>query len=388
VLGAALVLLASQQEGFFNSSRIIYWFGSRSYSIYLWHWVVLILMYYSLVELTAFNVVAALLLICIISEYSYRYVEQGMMFYLRSVGGYQRVVSLVVPIAFISFFCAYVVLNSSALEGRINPRVDLIFNEANNRNPRFAECHPSNTDKASMCRYGEGKLGVIVAGDSHAASVIRSVERSIENDEYVLDFTLSRCLIAKGVNSTLGDNCSKFVDKLFDLSADTPKEVPLLVVNRLPLYLNGEKGEENEPPKDYIGINRPAQRGEEHFSLMKEAIVSSACELANSRKVYFVKPIPHMPSRVPETMSRAAALGIPKRVSVDLVEYQNNSRYALEVLQDMERKCGVILLDPIPYLCQKGVCYGDKNGLPLYFDDDHLNERGAQLLVDMFKNIE
>lgn len=34
-----------------------------------------------------------------------------------------------------------------------------------------------------------------------------------------------------------------------------------------------------------------------------------------------------------------------------------------------------------------GRCWGDVNGLPIYYDDDHLSEQGGQLLVLLFRQI-
>ncbi|WP_283669432.1 SGNH hydrolase domain-containing protein [Escherichia coli] len=45
------------------------------------------------------------------------------------------------------------------------------------------------------------------------------------------------------------------------------------------------------------------------------------------------------------------------------------------------------MLDPLPYLCHDGRCWGSKDGRPIYFDDDHLSEYGNKLLVPMFKEI-
>ena len=50
-------------------------------------------------------------------------------------------------------------------------------------------------------------------------------------------------------------------------------------------------------------------------------------------------------------------------------------------------QCGVKILDPLPYLCDEQYCYGDKEGLPIYYDDDHLNERGAQLLQPLLQSV-
>jgi hypothetical protein len=50
-------------------------------------------------------------------------------------------------------------------------------------------------------------------------------------------------------------------------------------------------------------------------------------------------------------------------------------------------QCGVKILDPLPYLCQDGRCWGSKDGRPIYYDDDHLSEYGNKLLVPMFKEV-
>ena len=50
-------------------------------------------------------------------------------------------------------------------------------------------------------------------------------------------------------------------------------------------------------------------------------------------------------------------------------------------------RCGVKILDPLPYLCHDGRCWGSKDGRPIYYDDDHLSEYGNKLLVPMFKEV-
>jgi hypothetical protein len=47
----------------------------------------------------------------------------------------------------------------------------------------------------------------------------------------------------------------------------------------------------------------------------------------------------------------------------------------------------VHILDPLPYLCHDGRCWGSKAGRPLYSDDNHLSEYGNKLLVPMFKQV-
>jgi hypothetical protein len=38
------------------------------------------------------------------------------------------------------------------------------------------------------------------------------------------------------------------------------------------------------------------------------------------------------------------------------------------------------VIDPTPYLCPDGHCMGSMDGVPLYFDDNHLVDAGNQQL--------
>nr|WP_275691417.1 SGNH hydrolase domain-containing protein [Pseudomonas allii] len=41
----------------------------------------------------------------------------------------------------------------------------------------------------------------------------------------------------------------------------------------------------------------------------------------------------------------------------------------------------------IPYLCPNGQCMGSKDGVALYYDDNHLVDSGNQQLKGLFRNI-
>ena len=87
-------------------------------------------------------------------------------------------------------------------------------------------------------------------------------------------------------------------------------------------------------------------------------------------------------------MGRALLLnGKEKRVSVSMAEYRERNEIALRLLDEVANKCNITLLDPIPYLCDGERCYGDFDGLPIFYDDDHLNMRGSDLLKPLFEQV-
>ena len=74
-------------------------------------------------------------------------------------------------------------------------------------------------------------------------------------------------------------------------------------------------------------------------------------------------------------------------ISISLAEYHSRHDFVRMVMQEAAERCGVFLLDPVPYLCDEQACHGQKDGMPLYVDDDHLSMRGSRLLVPLFMPI-
>jgi hypothetical protein len=120
---------------------------------------------------------------------------------------------------------------------------------------------------------------------------------------------------------------------------------------------------------------------------MRDGIITTACEFAKTRPVYMVRPIPELKIDVPKTMGHALMLDQPSEVSISMEEYKQRHAYAWETQDLAAKRCGVKILDPTPYFCRDDRCWGDIKGMPIYFDDNHLSERGGSLLVPMFRQV-
>ena len=120
---------------------------------------------------------------------------------------------------------------------------------------------------------------------------------------------------------------------------------------------------------------------------MREGVLKMVCELSKDREVYIVRPVPEQGFNVPMSMGRSMMFHVPTRISVSREQYNKRNAFALETLDLAAKECGAKILDPVPFLCEEKTCWGDVGGLPIYFDDDHLNERGSQMLVPMFKKV-
>ncbi|MDP5291686.1 acyltransferase family protein [Oceanimonas sp. CHS3-5] len=394
VIGTALVLSVNQ-ESKLTATPPAQWLGNTSYSLYLWHWPFAVALNYAGLQQNLFAVAIALFLTLVTGYASYKLVEKPVRFHLNKVSLKPSIIGFAVVVLAVAL-PGLVVRLQDGVPGRLPSDIDAIFAEANNKNPRMGECHVSNSTPVPECTYGGKKLGAIVIGDSHAASVVRSVEKALPSKELgVLDWTLSSCTTILGIKHTTNKDfkCADFLEKALNkLQNEKEKEnIPIIIVNRISTVFEGAQdlhlNEEEKQLQKYINIP-PNAKDERFYDEMTSGLVETACALSKYNDVYMTRPIPELNLHVPNTMGRNSLYYSKNlRVSISIEEYNERHQRALNAQDIAARNCGIKILDPLPYLCDDNNCYGDHNGLPVYYDDDHLNERGGQLLIPMFEEV-
>lgn len=382
-VGTALIIYANK-DSFFTSNWVFQKLGDWSYSIYLWHWPLVVFVLLFDIEKSFFNISLLILLSVLLGALSYYCIENPARRYLVSK-------SILISFGLVFFSVIFVlgaakiIRNHDGVVSRLPKDVFLIFNEINNVFHEMGECQRKR-DK-SDCLYGEGELGVIVIGDSHARSIMGSVTSLLEGQR-VLDWTLSACPTIKGAKSTgkAKSSCSDFLSPRLD-GLSKYAGVPILVSNRFSLYFMGsnEKGSSSEGPSTYLK-NPYVDYSNDYVGEIYGGYLDTICKLSKNNPVYILKPIPELKINVLNTMGQSMLVeGEAKRVYIELSEYKKRNQVAIRLLDEISSKCNATLLDPTPYLCDGGRCYGDVDGLPVYFDDDHLNMRGSDLLKPLFE---
>lgn len=396
VVAAMLVLLANRTS-LWTASALSQWLGDRSYSLYLWHWPMVVALKYVGQSDNALAVVGALILTGLLGHLSFVWVENTSRRYLEK----QRLThaaGALVLVAVAVTLPAVVVWKLQGVAGRFAPRIELVAAQTYNFNPRRDECHPSKGLEPPNCVYGGKDWKVIVVGDSHADALVTGVaEGQIHGNAGVVEWTYSGCAFVPELKiSPFGSlakrgreyKCPEFLkweEQQFEVvSAD----IPVVIIGRYAFLAMGynERKPLNNVPEVYFS-NVFALPKPEFLKEFASHITQSACQLAKRRTVYMVRPIPEMGFDVPKTLSRRMIFGKYEDLSIPIEDYRQRNDWVWAAQNAARDQCGIKILDPTRYLCHDGRCYGSQNGMPLYRDDDHLSEFGNKLLVPMFAEV-
>ena len=399
VVGAALVLLASRSRSFWTGHFLAQWLGTRSYSLYLWHWPIVVALVYLERQADTMAVAASLVLTLVLGHLSYKLVETPAQQKLGKFSPGWGAATLLLAIIVVAAPGAGARLKEG-VAGRFTPEIEGVAAEALNKNLRSGDCHLEKEGIASpSCVYGGENLSAVLIGDSHADAVITSIAAAVSRpSDGVMQWTYAGCPFLSGVSpapgfwpaETKGYECGKFIAWAMQRLEAMPKNIPVVIVNRLTFYSIG-KNEGLDPTKlnvPLVFFSRIYDSAEPAFlHEFAEKVTDTACRLAKDRPVYLVRPIPEMGKNVPTTLARAIIWGKPQDVSISLAQYHQRHDFVWAAQDAARDRCGVKILDPLPYLCPDGRCRGTRDGWPLYWDDNHLSEFGNRLLVPMFAEV-
>jgi len=392
VTGTALILLASRQRSPWTGNRAMQSVGNWSYSLYLWHWPFVVALAYLQLQDQAEAVSIGITLSLLLGVFSYQLIEKPARSKLNKIPRPVGATTIIASTATAMLIAQLVVINNG-VPSRLPDKTNATFDEAENKRPEREKCHIAGDTSSHGCSLDPKYIGTIVIGDSHAGAIISAVENSTPDQKLrVLDWTQSSCPTILNIKkaNTPSYECSKYISENIVITKLIPSSAPIVIINRTSTYIFGpnEPERKNEASTPAFYINSPKDSVTEDFlNEMRGGIVEAACLLSESRQVYMVRPIPELKLNVPKVMGRALIMGQPKRVSISLDEYHQRHDFVWKAQDMAAKKCGVKILDPLPYLCNDGQCWGDVDGLPIYSDDDHLNERGSSLLIPMFRQI-
>lgn len=382
VLGTALVIAAGRQDSWLTSNAVSQWLGKISYSVYLWHWPIVVgLKYFE--KSGGIWIVSGIMASLMLGQASFRFVETP----LSGWGKGRRSLSLTL---FFGTASIIALLGTSLLQldgvpSRVTAAVQTADRESLNRNPARARCFTEAGTESPKCLIGDvGKSpAYIFMGDSHALSTVSAAATALADRDGPLVFMgYSACPAILGVRSSSRHDCEAFIKKAFRDMDARYSGVRIIIVNRAPEHdANG-----NLLTQD---ISFPLSGGTDDFKASyRRHYLDSMCKLAEKHEVYATLPIPEFSASIPKALGRKLMHpSIQTEPTLDIHQYQKENAFIIATMKAAQEQCGIHLLDPTEVLCEDGKCLPSEAGRPLYYDNHHLSEYGNQRLIPLFEKI-
>ncbi len=366
-LGAALLLV--MRDGFagrlLTAPPLVYT-GDLSYSLYLWHWPLLVFARLVLGDQVWVT------LVCIAAAFGAAWLSRRFI-ELPFLEGHVRRVWLWGGVAMAaSIVAAVLVFQANGLPGRFNAHEQAAFAASDDYDHDRGRCHLAKDrlmDYARTCVYGDPHAdpSIAVWGDSHGAELSVALGRCLAAQHLaVRQITASACPPSVGYDIRYNRACREHnADTLAHLKADSRVKTVILTANYL-RYDNDES------------------------AAMLGGLEISALELQNAGKqVVIVYPLPVYGFDPPSQAGLALRLGRdPAAIGMSRADFDRDNRLVTTELDGFTAAHGILPLRPADMLCDASLCrvYNAKLGV-LYFNNQHLSLTGAGLLADRLMSL-
>ena len=381
------------------SLRAVVFFGLISYSLYLWHWPILVLAKHYLLRPLEAAETAALIAVAIgVSILSWRFIEKpfrgrGGLFDARGMLRF----SLALMIGAVAVGLVYD--ETEGLPDRLPAEVARIAAVATDKPAERKRCEgiaPEEISYERVCRLNEldAQPTFAVWGDSHAMAVMPTIGKvAAAAGKNGLNFTSNGCAPILNVSRPARDlrgECPAFNEKVLSTIREHPKIETIVIIARWARHGEGTPyGEESRSALFLANARTQAETVDENRGIYRQELFNTLEQLMQlNRNIVFVGPIPEMGVDVPIVLAKAAWRGQSKDLSVSVDKYLERQAFVIETFALAEDQFDIGYHDPSPYFCEDNRCADvADDGLPLYFDNNHVASRGAQRLTPLFETI-
>ena len=406
-LGAALIILFATRDtltGKLLGTKLFVGIGLISYSAYLWHQPLFAFARNeSTGEPSHFLMSTLALASLLLAFVSWKYVEAPF----RQKGRVSRK-----GIAYFSalgtfFFCSIGVIGALAdgFKERLAPNIKWESLEVS-LNKRGDICSPlplSGYKGILGCTFGDvgSKKTLILYGDSHAQAISRELDKALSSARTRgIWIQLEGCDIIPGIRDVkeIKKGNSKCVEKFISLLEFVKKEnADVLAISRWTYRLSPIPG-----VIDQLGTKN-SEGGIESISFQEFAIDDATMSfgisekkaamdtfmtglLSTGRRIIVVYPIPEISWNIAKINTRfyhktGSAL---ERISIPHADFTARHKFVYSVLDRFVGNENFVPIIPEKIFCNTFLterCTAQFGTVPFYYDDDHLSDEGAQLVV-------
>lgn len=368
-LGAALIIMAGQHSrspiSRLLSTPTLVVTGKASYSIYMWHWPIIV--FYGLVlgyptdAGGKWLLVALSLLAGFASWYVIEGATRGKLSHLPARRTAFVSMALFVPVI---VFASYGVV-SGGMRQRVAPAVLAAEQFSDDFSPYRARCHQDDGNRhayTKACVLGAGGVppDTVVWGDSHGVEIAAALSERLADDGRALrQVTYSSCPPARGVDQPERRFCRKHNEQmLMDIAEDPDVKHVVLAV---------------QYTTQTDDLRKLATGLEDSVDVLEKA----------GKQVIVSYPLPFTTVDMPMMMARRMMLGDQTSEIESYEAFHARFQAAFELVDQLGQKAGVIALPTYQRFCGQVCQMADEGGV-YFFDRHHLSMYGARELSALY----
>ncbi len=390
-LGAALIIYAGSGGGnatnVLLSGGVLAFIGRISYSLYLFHWPVLVGARYLLFrELAGYELILYAGVTVVLAWASWRWVEQPF----RTGGTRPAMHSAVflstaaVTVAGVGF--AVVTHLELGFPSRFDELSRSYAAAALDTNPRRGDCDrpaPIRIAAGEVCALGiaaPGEPSFVLIGDSFADAAVPGIDATARNLGLKgWSLTYSGCFPLAGVRQTNPD-CVRFMDAAAAFVTSHPSIRDVVLVGRWTSALRGDRFGQVQVQGWFIDDEQSTEHSAAENTRVFERSFDRMLAAFDGRRVAVVAFIPEQRYDVPRALALSARFGHPAQPALPTVEHEKRQFELRSAFARLRDRHDFELIDAGSYVCGESVCDVLRGGTPLYADDNHLSRKGATAL--------
>ncbi|WP_162504370.1 acyltransferase family protein [Aeromonas veronii] len=374
VVGAMLVLAANRQHSWFTANLFARHLGASSYSIYLWHWPLVVLLTYAGEQGNPLWIILGVSGSLMLGEVSYLFVENPTRRSLATFTKLKESLAVLSPVIMLVFLsCVIFILGGANLpirSGAVSDSSKYIDKYSRDayltntiKNEYKLECDyfngeayiAKNEEIPDTCAIKNQEDGIFLWGDSHAQALSYGLRKHLLPNYDFYQIASSGCQPHLGSDSvTTGQ---------FKLACDRSNNAAIRAIEKLQPRL--------------VIMAQQHDHDKNHY----EEIVKRLTELG-VKHIVIVGPVPQWQPSLPRTIGlrhfdKAETSFADSAFDRKLLEIDNSMKV------NFSERTDVSYISILDKLCHRGKCLAkvDDNNSPLVWDYGHLSLTGSDFIV-------
>ena len=394
-LGACLVIYAGEQGTSFANSVLAFpplvFIGLISYSLYLWHWPLIVFSrYFFAADLSHGETAGVIIASLLMAFLSFEFVETPFRGH-DSRFSRKQVFSLAIAASFASLALAFLILRTGGLPQRYNASTrQLVVENAARRHDFMEVCsnfqtNPHSWADINYCTLGpDSKKKILFGGDSHVQQLYPIVKHLYDTGELqgrgAIVAVGNSCLPDEHMNG-IGVNlhCDSFSSVMMTRAGMDDIDTVFIAFNTWWTYHDNAVGPT---------VNGKRTRTLSAVDSQRLFLSDFADELRQLRKsgkrIIICLPFPAYDKSIPNleiknaVFSRFGLAGVARDMTVPEFRKQ---------LIELSRAVGADVFDPRKSLCSQGGCLTQKQGVSIYIDNNHIAASQVVILEDNLRQV-